>query len=334
MKTAILTMSYSSIKNVADDIATVLRENGERVQVFTTQTIVNDYDKLVIFIPFLPAELNPYLMTYHYFKGPKHFYITADGIPRTTAINPYLLKEITFIPNSQFSAQNLMTVDINVDVPVFHGVNLDLVERAEKIVPTLREKLDRDFPNALKIGVVTGTTKRKNIDLFVETANVLNQQYPDLAKKVHFFVISHEDFKKLTVPANVHFVSKFGTQSHENVLAFIGAMDLMFIPSGCEGFGLVLLEAMAMGTPTIHQAIAPFIEFTSWQYNFMIPSVSVEEYYDKDHMQTWKISRFNPHDAILAIAKAIDAGDLQERREKLKEIAKKYDIRLLYQRFL
>ncbi len=92
MKTAILTMSYSSIRNVADDIAIVLRENGENVQVFTTLTSVNDYDKLVIFVPFLPPQLNAYLTAYYYFHGEKYFYTTVDGVPRTTAINPYLLK--------------------------------------------------------------------------------------------------------------------------------------------------------------------------------------------------------------------------------------------------
>ncbi len=333
-KTVILTMSYSSIKNVADDIAMVLRENGEKVQVFTSLTNITGYEKLVVFMPFMPTHVNAIMTVYHYFPGQKFFYTTADGVPRTTSLNEHLLHETVFIPNSQFTAQNLMSVDMNVDVPVFHGVNLDLVERAEKMVPTLREKMDHDFPGAMKIGVVTGTTKRKNTDLLVDTMNVLNQKYADLAKKVHFFVISHEDFQKLTVPANVHFVSRFGTQPRENVLAFMGAMDLMFIPSGCEGFGLVLLESMAMGTPAIHQAIAPFTEFTSWQYEFMIPSVTVEETYEKEHMQTWKISRFSPDDAVLAIAKAIDSGDLPERRTKLKEIAKKYDIRLLYQRFV
>ncbi len=66
----------------------------------------------------------------------------------------------------------------------------------------------------------------------------------------------------------------------------------------------------------------------------MIPPANMEEYYDKQHMQTWKIYRFNPDDAILQIARAIDAGDLTERRQALKELAKKYDVNLLYSRFL
>ncbi len=119
-----------------------------------------------------------------------------------------------------------------------------------------------------------------------------------------------------------------------DVLAFYGSMDLVFVPSGCEGFGMPVLESMAMGTPVIHQAIAPMIEFSSWQYNFMVPPSTVEEYYDKQHMQTWKIYKFNPDDVVLQIARTIDAGDLSERRQALKELAKKYDVNLLYTRFL
>ncbi len=333
MKTLILTMDYSSVHNIAEDITEVLRMNGEKVTLSSQPYLLGQYDKLIVFVPFVPPLLNQYLTIYREFHGKKFFYTTVDGVPNTIPVNPYLLQEVSFIPNSRFSAENLMKANIAVDIPVFHGINLHLIEEAEKMMPTLREKLNHDFPDTLKVGIVSGTTKRKNMDLAVEMFNTMNQQNPDLAKKVHFFVISHPDFQKMTVPANVHFVSEFGKRSRVDVLAFYGAMDLTFVPSGCEGFGMPVLESMAMGTPVIHQAIEPFVEFSSWQYNFMIPPASTEEYYDKTHMQTWKIYKFDPKDAILAIAHAIDVGDLSERHEALKELAKKYDINLLYSRF-
>jgi glycosyltransferase involved in cell wall biosynthesis len=319
---------------VAEDIAEVLRANGEKVHLSSQPFIDGKYDKLIVFVPFVPSLLNQYLVAYSEFHGRKFFYTTVDGVPNTIPINPWLLREVTFIPNSNFSAENLMKINVSVDVPVLHGVNLRLVAEAEKIVPTLREKLSRDFPNSLHIGIVSGTTKRKNIDLALETFRLLNEQYPDIAKQVHFFVISHPDFLKAVVPANVHFVAEFGKRSRVDVLAFYGSMDLLFVPSGCEGFGMPVLESMAMGTPVIHQAIAPFIEFSSWQYNFMISPVGVEEYYDKTHMQTWRIYRFNPNDVVLQIARVLSANDLSERRQALKELAKKYDVNLLYTRFL
>ena len=91
-----------------------------------------------------------------------------------------------------------------------------------------------------------------------------------MAKKVHFFIISHKDFKDFEVPENVHFVSEFGLNPREYIFAFYSTMDFVIVPSGTEGFGLPVLESMAMGTPVIHQLMPPFDEFTSWQWNLLI----------------------------------------------------------------
>lgn len=334
MKTLVLTMKYSSIHNVADDIATVVGNATVDITPELYLAGARDYDRLIVFVPFVPPMLNNFLMVYHAFTGQKYFYTTADGVPSVNALNSYLLQKATFIPNSNFSAENLKSVGLSVDLPVFHGINLELVKKAESLVPQLKQKLDNDFPDTVKIGVVTGMTKRKNIDLFVETTKILNEKFADADKKIHFFVISHEDFQKLEVPQNVHFVARFGYQTREQVLAFYGAMDYTFMPTGCEGFGLPLLESMAMGTPVIHMAIPPLTEFTSWQWNFLFRYDHVDAYTDKDHAQEWKIYRFRPEDAAAAILTAFMSQDRDERSAHLKELAKKYDINLLYKRFL
>ena len=333
-KTLVLTYNYTSIRNVAEDIATVLRENGERVLVTTEPTLLPEADKLVVFVPFAPPLLSNYLYAYYIFKGEKYFYTTADGVPLIYGLNQYLLNQITFIPNSKFTARNLQEAGLSTDLPVFHGVDFSKIERARPLAEKLKQKLDRDFPNSVRFGVVTGTTKRKNVDLLVETFKVLNEQFPDEAKDIHFFVISHKSFKDLTVPANVHFVAEFGLNPHEYIFAFYQAMDYIVVPSGTEGFGLPVLEAMACGTPVIHQLIPPFDEFTSWQYNFLVQPKNVEEYIDKDRAQKWRIYRFDPLDMAFAIISAKNSQDREERSEKLKEIARAYDIRILYKRFV
>ncbi|QJF12358.1 putative glycosyltransferase [Metallosphaera rod-shaped virus 1] len=333
-RTLILTMGYASVKNVAEDIASVVGNSTIDVEPTLYLFNANKFDRLIVSVPFVPPLLNNYLLVYNYFQGEKYFYTTVDGKPIVQGMNEHLVRNIKYIPNSQFSAENLKSVDLDVDIPVFHGVNVDIVKKAEQLVPKLRQKLDLDFPDAVKIGVVTGMTKRKNVDLFVETTKYLNEKMPDIAKNVHFFVISHADFQKLEVPANVHFIARFGYQSREKIFAFYGAMDYIFVPSGCEGFGLPVLESMAMGTPVIHMAIPPFTEYTSWQWNFLFKDDDVMEYYDKDHGQIWKIHRFKPETGALAIATAVMATDREERSKRLKELAKKYDIKFLYKRFL
>jgi len=43
--------------------------------------------------------------------------------------------------------------------------------------------------------------------------------------------------------------------------ALFRAADVLALPSLCEGFGLVVLEALASGTPVVASAIAPFTEY-------------------------------------------------------------------------
>jgi len=333
MKTTILTMNYSSIKNVSEDIAQVLRKNGENVTISTNPNLIPQSDKLIVFMPFHPPSLNPYLYTFYQFTGKKYFYTTCDGIPNTNIVNQYLLKDITFIPNSKFTAQNLQEVGLNVELPVFHGINFEIVEKAEHLTPQLNLKMSKDFPNIVKFGIVSGLTKRKNMELMLKVFQEINTKIPDLAKKVHFFVISHKDFKNYEVPENVHFVSEFGLNPREYIFAFYATMDYVIVPSGNEGFGMPVLESMAMGTPVIHQLMSPFDEFTSWQWNLLIKSNEVEEYYDKTHGQKWKIHKFDIGDMINAIMIASELKDRDERSKNLRELAKKYDIENLYVRF-
>jgi len=327
-------MNYSSIRNVAEDIATVLRKNGEVVTISTNPYLIPKSDKLIVFVPFHPPSLNPYLYTFHEFRGIKYFYTTCDGIPNLNIVNQYLLENITFIPNSKFTAQNLQEVGLKVDLPVFHGINFEIVEKAEKLAIQLKQKLDKDFPNSIKFGIVSGLTKRKNMDLMLKVFQEINTKIPELAKKVHFFIISHKQFKDFEVPENVHFVSEFGLNPREYIYAFYKVMDYTIVPSGTEGFGMPVLESMAMGTPVIHQLMPPFDEFTSWQWNLLIKSNEVEEYYDKDHGQKWRIHRFDIQDMISAILIATELQDREERSKNLRELAKRYDINNLYVRFL
>ncbi len=105
MKTTILTMNYSSIRNVSEDIAQVLRKNGEIVTISTNPYLIPQSDKLIVFMPFHPPSLNPYLYIFREFRGVKYFYTTCDGIPNLNIVNQYLLKDVVFIPNSKFSAE-------------------------------------------------------------------------------------------------------------------------------------------------------------------------------------------------------------------------------------
>jgi len=70
--------------------------------------------------------------------------------------------------------------------------------------------------------------------------------------------------------------------------ALFRAADVLALPSLCEGFGLIVLEALASGTPVVASAMAPFTEY-------------LNQHGADDAVLC------NPHDAA-AIARALDAA--------------------------
>jgi glycosyltransferase involved in cell wall biosynthesis len=52
-----------------------------------------------------------------------------------------------------------------------------------------------------------------------------------------------------------------GVLSDERITALLQAADALVFPSLVEGFGLVVLEALACGTPVVTSAIPPFTEY-------------------------------------------------------------------------
>lgn len=334
MKYLLLGLKYPSISNVLEDIATVLEENGHITHIIYDPVIEEKADRLVIFVPFNPKMLNAYLWKFDNFEGEKWFYTTCDGIPRIQAINPYILKKIKFIPNSEKTARNLLKVGVNIDLPLLHGVDNKLAKESEPMARKLREKLNKDFANKIKIGIVSGTSKRKNLDLTVETLNRFADNYPDIAKNFEFLVISHKQFLDYKVPSNVSYVSQFGEKTKKEIFAFYGAIDYLLYLSGLEGFGLPILESMAMGTPSIHLAISPLTEFSSWQYNFIISTTGTYTYYEDIVMQEWEIAKFDPEDVISVLQNLVSLDDREIRSRELKKIAELYDIRRQYTRFL
>lgn len=99
---------------------------------------------------------------------------------------------------------------------------------------------------------VSNLIKSKGIDLNIRAVERLKNKYP----RLQYWVVGSgpEERKLRALVARFGLenrVTFLGRQSHSNVLRYMSSCDVFSLPSWSEGFGVVYLEAMALGKPVI-----------------------------------------------------------------------------------
>lgn len=134
--------------------------------------------------------------------------------------------------------------------------------RNAAIVEQTRNKLDIS-KNDLLIGCVTRLVSNKGVDLFIQTAVELIKERSNLK----FIIIGdgplYQELKKMVHDQNYDQKILFTgfIESYSNVLELMSSLDIFFLPTRREGFGLVFAEALSFKIPVVGPDIAPINEF-------------------------------------------------------------------------
>ena len=132
---------------------------------------------------------------------------------------------------------------------VYSGVDLSLVEHVNAGVIRKRYNFR---PGQPLIGAVANLFPRKGYEYLLEALADVRKAVPD----VHCVIVGegdegyHKQLLNLVRVRDLNSVVTFaGFQS--NVMEYMADFDVVVLPSILEGFGIVLLEAMAMGKPVV-----------------------------------------------------------------------------------
>jgi L-malate glycosyltransferase len=144
-------------------------------------------------------------------------------------------------------------------VVVHNGVDVAAV-RGQVHAVDYRERM----PQAVHVGIAGRLVAVKRVDLFLEIAALLRRNSPDRDWRFHVFGDGplRESLAGRSRSLGIDDVTIF--HGHRaDIVACIAALDVLVMCSDHEGLPMVLLEAMAVGTPIVAHAVGGMPEVLS-----------------------------------------------------------------------
>jgi len=343
MRILLTTGKASSLKNVTRDIAHVLMKRGHVPRLITRRMsfyeVEDMCDGIVFVYPASPLFSASYFLLYRdikaYTEMPRLFYTTLEGRPTRYLVKPWMIRDVDFIANSKFTYEKLTEAGFEVRDVVYHGIHIDYVKEALKYVDKIRDRLKRKYGDKVIFGVLAFWHKRKGLNLLGKAIELLSKKRDDFI--VHL-VTNRESLKPLRGVSNIYIDISFGMKSREEVLAFLGALDYLIVPSLAEGFCLPLLEANSMGIPVVHCLYPPLSEISDVKNNitFDYDDIVIEELGEGID---YELHYYNPKILAEAMEYALDLrlydeDDYIKRRNGVRKMIRKFNADKLYKRLV
>lgn len=282
-------------------------------------------------IRFLGDAVWPYI----YSKKPKAVYVTIEGIPTKANYLCSNLKSLEFIGVSKFVEGCLKQAGFKTKGYIHHSVDHEKCQSLRPDSLTLRKKWETEYGDRVKFLYLGRNDPRKGLPELGRAVGIMNEEHE---KDFVMLLASEGDVAGLTDQKNVVKVAQIGSMMYDDVLRIIGACDYFVFPSMCEGFGLPLLEANAMGVPAVHSWFPPLEEFSSKDFNFVF-GYQGEQIVNQGNVQYWLFHRYRPELLAEMMMHAIsifkkDKTEYQEYCAKAIEHTKEWDYRKVYPQLL
>lgn len=180
-----------------------------------------------------------------------------DGEGRVIQIADRL---IAATPAEEQQLVQLYGADANKIAIIPPGVDLEHFRPIDKDVAKQHVGIDCSDTNILFVGRIEPL---KGIDTLLQAMAILQARCPEAVENTCVAIIGGDPWaddldaemarlQELRAHLDIHdLVTFLGAKDHENLPNYYAAAEMVVIPSHYESFGMVALEAMAMGKPVI-----------------------------------------------------------------------------------
>ncbi|MDD3932227.1 MAG: glycosyltransferase family 4 protein [Methanoculleus sp.] len=149
------------------------------------------------------------------------------------------------LQNQHFKADHIVTIYNGIDIPSYRQI-----QAGRYAAPT--------------ICTVARLVKYKRIDLLISALALVKEQIPDVVLKIVGSGPEEANLRSLVQKLDLQDAVEFlgFVKSHDDVKRILAASDVFTLSSTVEGFGIVVIEALASGTPYVASDIPPIREIT------------------------------------------------------------------------
>lgn len=187
------------------------------------------------------------------YKKPLIVTIHGQDLQYTLCLNK---KAIDFLNQVFLNVDRIITVSNklkNIAINAFPFCNNKVSVVNNGVPPEIIIKDVSQTGNSYKkILSVSHLTPTKGIDLNIKAISILIKKYPNLKYVVIGDGIEMAKLKRLTADLGLNdYVEFLGQLNHNETMKKIAESDIFSLPSWKEGFGVVYIEAMALGKPVI-----------------------------------------------------------------------------------
>jgi len=334
-----------SLQVVAMDITRVGQGLGLDIswfdRMFTPQEIRKSNDAAVIIMPCDPLYAAPWILLARDLTkgGVKNvYYCPVEGKVNRRFVQSWM-REVSYVAVSNYVKEKLLEAGLRVLDAVPHGVDIAAAvsaKRHRRLALEYFYKHGLDPEKHTIVLTVSNAHPRKGLAWYDKIIVAVEKRDPN----VKFLVITEEKgLDYFSKHSSLVVSTDFGKLPRVSILSLIAHTHIFALPSLSEGFGLPVLECMALGTPVVHGELPPLMEFST---GFAVPIKEIK-YFDRSEVGpsgiVYEQHLYDVEEFAEVLLQVVDIvrnrkDVLEDWRARSFEKAKQFDIHVVYPRLL